>query len=192
MSDLETFFELIYKKGNAEERVDDAVIRACGANPDQPDTWPFHDISYDPYDYSFELSGATIGWVPPDLSAFWALGFDRCWIRYENGMERSACTRYPTTLNPERPSSEHHRAIDERKIVQVKTIQYTLERCRQTLGKWRELQGHDQCWYYPDLFVNLCATLGIDHSLPSPDMPREEFEAGCQRFQDSLYGIRPS
>jgi hypothetical protein len=61
---------------------------------------------------------------------------------------------------------------------------------RNALTEWAEKQGHDRCWYYPDILNRLCEILGIP-VFPQPLPPRAEFEAGCCRYQNEQYkGIR--
>lgn len=65
------------------------------------------------------------------------------------------------------------------------------ERCKQAravLARWTTQQGHDRCWYYPDLFRQLAETLGVELPPPAGLPPRAEFEAGCRRYQDEEYG----
>lgn len=48
-------------------------------------------------------------------------------------------------------------------------------------------QGHDACWYYPDIFNELC----IIFDIPIPKRilpPRAEFKFGCEKFRDEMYG----
>ena len=51
------------------------------------------------------------------------------------------------------------------------------------LQRWVNQQGHDRCWYYPDLFRELAVILEVtptkDPSLPS----LEEFKRGCEQYQ---------
>lgn len=66
----------------------------------------------------------------------------------------------------------------------------SLEKVKAVVERWLDKQGHERCWYYPELFSELAALLGLgrgkvlDPGLP----PREEFEAGCKRYQDEQYG----
>lgn len=53
--------------------------------------------------------------------------------------------------------------------------------------EWQAKEGHDACWYYPDLFAQIMTALNIEpklHSVP----PRGQFEDGCRKFQDQTYG----
>ena len=57
-----------------------------------------------------------------------------------------------------------------------------------TLNEWIDKQGHDRCWYYPELFRKLTNLFGLTPN-PEPALPpRKEFEAGCFRYQDEEYG----
>lgn len=62
---------------------------------------------------------------------------------------------------------------------------------RAIIQEWVDKQGHDRCWYYPDLFRRLAALHDIRPTV-DPVLPaREEFERGCDRFQDEEYGGPP-
>jgi hypothetical protein len=62
---------------------------------------------------------------------------------------------------------------------------------RATIQSWLDQQGHNRCWYYPELFRQLVQilqlTMTVEPSLP----PRCEFEGGCRRYQDEEYGLSP-
>jgi len=64
------------------------------------------------------------------------------------------------------------------------------DKCDQTqaiIQQWVDQQGHDRCWYYPDLFRVLAELHDITSEL-HPKLPhRAEFEAGCKRYQDEEY-----
>ncbi len=69
------------------------------------------------------------------------------------------------------------------------------ERCKiaqRLIETWVNKQGHDRCWYFPELFEDLAKLYRIDFpktlGLPS----REEFECGCKKYQDEQYGGFPS
>lgn len=65
---------------------------------------------------------------------------------------------------------------DEHKIIKITEL----------LNSWISKQGHDSCWYYPDIFAALCAELGIEWKQPALP-PQKEFEAGCCTFRAELY-----
>lgn len=75
-----------------EEAMFEALLAACGIDPNDYDSWPMETWSYDWYDNSFEFWGCNDYWTPTDeqLQACFALGFSRCWINYLDGTERSA------------------------------------------------------------------------------------------------------
>ncbi len=58
---------------------------------------------------------------------------------------------------------------------------------RAVLQRWVDAQGHDRCWYYPELFTELVRIYDV---VPSrePSLPkRDEFERGCKRYQEEEY-----
>ncbi len=58
---------------------------------------------------------------------------------------------------------------------------------RQIVQSWLDKQGHDRCWYYPELFRELASALGLRPKV-SPGLPTlDEFRAGCERFQREEY-----
>lgn len=60
------------------------------------------------------------------------------------------------------------------------------EKVKNIIEEWINKQGHDRCWYYPDLFKKLAVIFNIENKqvlLPS----REEFEKGCELYQDEQY-----
>lgn len=60
------------------------------------------------------------------------------------------------------------------------------EKAKSIIQEWSEKQGHDRCWYYPDLFNQLVELFGME--LKSGCLPpRAEFESGCRRYQDEEY-----
>ena len=61
-------------------------------------------------------------------------------------------------------------------------------KCRNALKDWVGKQGHDRCWYYPEIFNRLCDILGVKASDHRNLPPRAEFEQGCRRYQNEEYG----
>lgn len=88
-----------------ECELDNALLRALGADPEAPGNWPCGDIGYDSYDGSFELWGTRDEFMPTDaqLDAIWALGFARGWICYRDGTE----IYVSATARGERKASHH-------------------------------------------------------------------------------------
>ncbi len=53
---------------------------------------------------------------------------------------------------------------------------------------WLAKQGHARCWYYPELFNQLAAALGLKATI-APALPLQaEFAEGCKRYQAEQYG----
>lgn len=53
---------------------------------------------------------------------------------------------------------------------------------------WLDKQGHERCWYYPDLFNQLATLFEIQPSV-EPALPsRAEFQEGCRRYQVEQFG----
>ena len=57
---------------------------------------------------------------------------------------------------------------------------------RHALRRWAEHQGHDRCWWHPDILCVLATILGV--SIPEPRLPpREEFRTACARYETAQY-----
>ena len=62
-----------------------------------------------------------------------------------------------------------------------------LDEVREVLQSWVDKQGHDRCWYYPDLFNKLCKILKVKPT-KKPSLPSlEEFKKGCCKYQSEEY-----
>lgn len=49
-------------------------------------------------------------------------------------------------------------------------------------------QGHDSCWFYPDIFRQIA--LIVEAEIKTQNLPPlEEFKVGCCRYQKEIYGI---
>ncbi len=62
-----------------------------------------------------------------------------------------------------------------------------LEQVKQILQQSIEKQGHERCWYHPDLFQKLIDLLEIKTAKNPCLPPRKEFEQGCKRYQEEQY-----
>lgn len=64
-----------------------------------------------------------------------------------------------------------------------------LEKIKQLVQSWLNKQGHDRCWYYPEIFQQIAEILNIDieedQKLPS----LLEFREGCRKFQEKEYKL---
>jgi hypothetical protein len=67
-----------------------------------------------------------------------------------------------------------------------------LQRVKGIIQAWTDQQGHERCWYYPDLFNELASLLGVIPKTEPCLPPRKEFEEGCRRYQEQEYGQRTS
>lgn len=63
---------------------------------------------------------------------------------------------------------------------------------RLIIENWAAQQGHNRCWYYPDVFKEIATLVGAKIDYP-PGLPdREEFEEGCCKYQEEQYGPKTS
>ncbi len=58
---------------------------------------------------------------------------------------------------------------------------------RKLLEEWAGKQGHDRCWYYPEIFRKIATILGANLDAVGELPPRAEFEEGCRKYQDEVY-----
>jgi len=66
---------------------------------------------------------------------------------------------------------------DDEKIKEAKKI----------IQEWVDKQGHDRCWYYPDLFRKLAELFEIQPAKNPALPPLEEFKKGCENYQKEEY-----
>ncbi|MBS3147467.1 hypothetical protein J4219_01130 [Candidatus Woesearchaeota archaeon] len=69
---------------------------------------------------------------------------------------------------------------DSKKLEEVKVI----------IQAWLDKQGHDRCWYYPDLFRELAGLLDISASKEPGLPPLDEFKKGCERYQKEEFAMK--
>jgi len=66
-----------------------------------------------------------------------------------------------------------------------------LQRIRRHITDWHKLQGHEACWYMPDLFQKIAAEVGLDDlKFEPPQISRKQFDSGCREFADELFKVR--
>ena len=73
------------------------------------------------------------------------------------------------------------------RIFDVMTAENKLKQVKDIVQTWKDKQGHERCWYYPELFEKLAEVLDVKFTRDTKLPPQEEFEAGCKRFQNSEY-----
>lgn len=59
---------------------------------------------------------------------------------------------------------------------------------KEEVEQWIHKQGHDRCWFYPDIFMKLCEILEIKPTKLPCLPPLEEFKVGCEQYQREEYG----
>lgn len=85
---------------------------------------------------------------------------------------------------------EHANREIERLNSQDWAVLLLLTKVRKTVQTWLDKQGHDRCWYYPDLFREIATALELKPTV-APKLPTlEEFREGCRRYQDEEYGLK--
>lgn len=67
------------------------------------------------------------------------------------------------------------------------SIEQRFNEARNVIQEWVDKQGHDRCWYYPDLFRKLAEIFEVKYTDPGLP-PLDEFKKGCERYQDEEYG----
>jgi hypothetical protein len=65
-----------------------------------------------------------------------------------------------------------------------------LDGAKLIIQKWVDKQGHDRCWYYPELFRELMNIFDIENSNQPSLPPLEEFKKGCEKYQKEEYKLQ--
>lgn len=95
----------------------------------------------------------------------------------------------PTLTVPLRTAnwSPEKKAAAEKVLIDALNNGSKVSQAEMLLKGWVEKQGHDQCWFYPEIFRQLCSTFGI--TAPDPGLPpRAEFRKGCLKYESEVYG----
>ena len=58
---------------------------------------------------------------------------------------------------------------------------------KEVMQEWIDKQGHDRCWWHPELFSRLAKILEVEPSVELLLPPEEEFRQGCERYRLELY-----
>lgn len=64
---------------------------------------------------------------------------------------------------------------------------YPYNTAKVIIKEWINKQGHDRCWYYPDLFNELISIFQIKSNKNPCLPPLMEFKNGCERYQKEEY-----
>lgn len=64
-----------------------------------------------------------------------------------------------------------------------------LNKAKELIQSWVNQQGHDRCWYYPEIFEQLVKLFEIKQTKPSSLPPLKEFKKGCKRYQNKEYEL---
>lgn len=63
-------------------------------------------------------------------------------------------------------------------------------KARHIIQEWLDKQGHERCWYYPDLFTELAHVLDVKMT-KEPKLPSlTEFKHGCERYQKEEFKLK--
>jgi|GEM_PF-2840669 len=66
-------------------------------------------------------------------------------------------------------------------------VRLRLNSVRWAVQNWANQQGEDRCHYYPELFRALALMLNVTPRVDLMKVPREQFRAGCVRFEGEHY-----
>lgn len=64
-------------------------------------------------------------------------------------------------------------------------------KAKKIIQEWIDKQGHERCWYYPDLFRKLAEIFEITPSIEPHLPPLEEFREGCKKYQTEEFRLSP-
>ena len=107
----------------------------------------------------------------------------------------------PRTANVSKPFAEQRFNVEQKfdknfnpdlvASASKPAISPVVNRARELIQSWLDKQGHDKCWYYPDIFRELAGLFGLAPTVDGGEanpMPLSEFQGGCQRYQLEQYG----
>lgn len=70
----------------------------------------------------------------------------------------------------------------------MNNIEEKFNKAKQIIEEWVSKQGHDKCWYHPDLFKKLAEIFEVEYVDPGLP-PINEFKKGCEKYQKEEYGL---
>ncbi|OGJ54121.1 hypothetical protein A3D11_03145 [Candidatus Peribacteria bacterium RIFCSPHIGHO2_02_FULL_49_16] len=74
----------------------------------------------------------------------------------------------------------------------MKDYEHIYHESKEIIQEYVDQQGHNRCWYYPDLFRSLVKLFEVDASKEPALPPLEEFKEGCRRYQQEEFGEKIS
>ena len=61
------------------------------------------------------------------------------------------------------------------------------ERAKTIIQEWVDKQGHERCWYYPEMFRELANLFEVEAKNAPSLPPLAEFKRGCERYQQEEF-----
>lgn len=62
-----------------------------------------------------------------------------------------------------------------------------LLKIKEAILEWDGHEGHDRCWYYPDLYKKIADILEVKLKQEPVLPPEEYFKEGCRRYREEQY-----
>ncbi|MEN9626022.1 MAG: hypothetical protein RL557_350 [archaeon] len=62
-----------------------------------------------------------------------------------------------------------------------------VQKAKHVIQEWIDKQGHERCWYYPDLYRQLAEIFQVTQTKTPALPPLEEFKKGCEKYQQEEY-----
>lgn len=60
---------------------------------------------------------------------------------------------------------------------------------REKIEEWAAKQGHQRCWYHPEIFQQIAGMVGAKVEYPKNLPPVAEFRKGCEQYTAIEYGV---
>ncbi len=71
--------------------------------------------------------------------------------------------------------------------IEMTNIEDKFNEAKGIIQEWVDKQGHERCWYYPDLFRKLADIFEVKATKKPALPPIEEFKKGCEKYQQEEY-----
>lgn len=73
---------------------------------------------------------------------------------------------------------------------EVVALRQKEQEAKELIQSWANKEGHDRCWYYPDIFESLADHFQVENNNHALLPTLEEFECGCDKYQCSEFAIQ--